>query len=373
MSVMISRPLQIVIDDLGWFCPDDDRETGGASRSGASRRHDHRDYIAINELGRQLNMKVNCAFVVGEWDPDNRLKGIKCLSKYDGRWDNARYLDREETRLCAEAINASGFIDVGLHGLMHGYYTPGIDNTDLSDYYYEINGLLHRVNASEIRRRLDCFFDLLKYWGINRPVNSFVPPSGAYRWNELSDILSDYGIEYISTIFKDMCTEGEKPVSVGIERSGIINADRNHNLIPWDETGSDFSSLPTDITGIFGAHWPNFLHDDPERNMEIVENAVDYFKRCARTFGTVLSRDMRFCVTQLMFSKHGSLIEKNGIISIDVGNVPRHPLINDTFCISADVPLTAVSGCTIAEYENNGGFVTYAVKPAADTITLKTM
>lgn len=370
MSVMISKPLQIVIDDLGWFCPDDDRETGGASRSGASRRHDHRDYAAINELGKKLNMKVNCAFVVGEWDPDNRLKDIKCLSKYGNNWDNARFFNPEEMRLCVETINASEYIDFGLHGLMHGYYTSGIDNTDLSDYYYEIKKQLFMVDEAEIRRRLDCFFDLLKYHGIEKHVNSFVPPSAGYRWNELSHILADYGVEYSSTFFHAMPADDEKPARAGIERSGVITVERTHEPLPWDMTGADFSILPDDLTGIFGAHWPNFLHDDPERNMEIVENAVDYFKRCSRTFGTVLTPDMRFYVTQMMFCEYGKLTEINGNISIDITNVPRHPAMNGFFCITSAEPLKAVSGCTVEEYEKHDGFIIYKVTPTENTLTL---
>ena len=106
-KIVIPRPLQIVIDDLGWFCPTDDRAAGGPSRTGMSRYHVAADYEAINYLGERLGMKINCAFVVGEWDPDNRLRSVKHLSKYGDGWDNAAHLDREEMRRCAEVINTS--------------------------------------------------------------------------------------------------------------------------------------------------------------------------------------------------------------------------------------------------------------------------
>ena len=66
MDIMIPRPLQIVVDDLGWFCGDDDRESGGASRSGMPRRHNHKDYMAMNELGKALDQKIFCAFCLAE-------------------------------------------------------------------------------------------------------------------------------------------------------------------------------------------------------------------------------------------------------------------------------------------------------------------
>lgn len=78
--MLIPSCLYITMDDLGWFCGTDDRPAGGSSRSGMPRRHCAEDYAAVNELGRRLNMKINCAFVLGEWDPDNRLKRIPYLS-----------------------------------------------------------------------------------------------------------------------------------------------------------------------------------------------------------------------------------------------------------------------------------------------------
>ena len=54
-DILIPQPLQIVIDDLGWFCGDDDRTNGGASRTGMPRRHCYKDYEAINELGKALD------------------------------------------------------------------------------------------------------------------------------------------------------------------------------------------------------------------------------------------------------------------------------------------------------------------------------
>ena len=59
MAIMtIPRPLQIALDDVGWFCAEDDRKQGGPSRTGVTRRHCYKDYIAVNELGKRLGMKI---------------------------------------------------------------------------------------------------------------------------------------------------------------------------------------------------------------------------------------------------------------------------------------------------------------------------
>ena len=57
-TALIPRPLQIVVDDVGWFNGKDDREDGGPSRTGMPRRHVAEDILAINRLGKALNMNI---------------------------------------------------------------------------------------------------------------------------------------------------------------------------------------------------------------------------------------------------------------------------------------------------------------------------
>jgi hypothetical protein len=78
---VIPNALQIVIDDLGWMNSKDDRENKGPSRTAMPRNHVAEDYAAINALGKALGMRINCAFVIGEWDPDNRLKKLPNFSE----------------------------------------------------------------------------------------------------------------------------------------------------------------------------------------------------------------------------------------------------------------------------------------------------
>lgn len=368
MAIMtIPRPLHIALDDLGWFCSEDDRKQGGPSRTGVTRRHCYKDYYAVNELGKALNMKISCAFVLGEWDPDNRLSSVKCLSKYGDNWDNASYLDKEEMKRAVKAINECEYIDLTVHGLMHGYYTEGIDNTDESDYYYRINKELFMIPEEEVRHRLDCFFDLLKYYGIEKKINAFIPPSFTYRWDEISKILKDYGIEYVSTIFRTMKYVGDKKEIVDIEENGIVNIDRNNNLIPWNEFNSDFSRLKTDVNGIFGMHWPNFLHEDENKSMEVVERWVEYFEKCSQNFGTVISKDIEFCANQSLFCKYAKISEVDGVTYIDVTDVPEK-YRNNVFYVSSKEPIETWIGCEVYDYEKKDGFATYAIKPLMDTM-----
>ena len=366
-NFIIPNALQIVVDDLGWMNGKDDRENGGPSRTGMPRKHCAEDYAAVNELGKTIGMKINCAFVIGEWDPDNRLGSVKCLSKYGDNWDNASHLDKEEMQKCIDAVNSSEYIDLNLHGLLHGYYADGTDNTDESDFYYRVNKELIMVSEDEIRHRLECFFDLLNYYKINKKIDSFIPPTFSYRFNEISKLLPDYGIKYVSTIFRTMVYDGEPKTIIDIEENGIITVDRNNNLIPWNAYNCDFSDLPTDVTGVFGAHWPNFLHVDPDKNSEVIEKAVDYFNKCSRSFGTVLSKGIEFCVNQSVFHKYAKISEHEGVTYIDIGGVPEE-YKNNIFYVSSKEPIESFIGCVVYDYEQKDGFATYAVKPLMDTM-----
>ena len=103
-DIMIPQALQIVVDDLGWFCGDDDRKSGGASRTGMPRHHGYKDYEAIHELGKALNQKILCGFCLAEWDPDNRMRTIPYLSKYGDDWNNAAYYDARIAAECEHDI-----------------------------------------------------------------------------------------------------------------------------------------------------------------------------------------------------------------------------------------------------------------------------
>ncbi len=367
-KVIIPNPLQIVMDDLGWFCGNDDRKNGGPSRTGVPRRHCPADYYAVNELGKRLDMKINCAFVLGEWDDDNRLKSVKNLSKYGDNWDNARYFDKSEMEKVVEAINSSEYIDFAVHGLLHGYYTDGIDNTDESDYYYSVNKELFIIDEQEIRHRLDCYFDLVKHHGINKNINSMVPPSFTYRWNSLSNILKDYGIKYISTIFKKMEYPGEsKPVFAGVE-NGIITVDRNCNKVPWDAFSYDITKCE-DTVGIFGVHWPNILDEISSPCPAIIDKWVEYFQRCSQNFGTILSKDMKFCATQSLYKSLSSITESYGTYTVDLSDVPILPQMQDVFYISTKQPILNHTGCELKLYETKKDFISYEIRPTKKIIT----
>lgn len=369
-NFVLPNALQIVIDDLGWMNSKDDRADKGPSRTAMPRNHVAEDYIAINELGKTLGMKINCAFVIGEWDPDNRLKALPNFSKYGDAWDNAKYLDREALKKIVEVVNASDYIDISIHGLMHGYYMDGVDNHDASDFFYQKNKVKYMLPEAELRARLDAFFGLLEYHGVKKEINSYVPSSALYIFDSMSKILPEYGVKYILQPF--FCTDfgEEKPFLVTVEND-IITTDRNHfienhtsidNVLPWDQCESDFCALPK-AKCVIGSHFPNYLHRDPKRNGELTAAIASYVKSCADTFGSMMSRDLGFYSTQALYKRFSKTEEKNGVFTIDVSQVPKPAGNLGKFYISSKKAISSCIGGEMKLYETKETHLTYEVIP----------
>jgi len=356
------------MDDVGWFNGSDDRKNGGSARTAMTRRHCAADYEAINELGRRLDMKINCAFVIGEWDDDNRLKRVPYLSKFGDAWNNAAYLGREEMAAVKAAVNASPYIDIAVHGLMHNYYNPNVPYSN-TDYYYYEDKVCRAIPEKEIRMRLDAFFDMLDHHGIEKNVNSFIPPNFTYKWGSISHILRDYEIKYASTVFTSMkLPDGfDCPNTAGVD-NGIITVNRNVNFVPWYEISTNLDECEP-VSGIFGCHWPNVLHEDPSRHKEVIDGWVRYFDRCSNTYGIILSKDIAFAATQSLYREYAKTEFADNIIRIDISDVPKNGGLNECFYISSRSEITYCNGCDISVHERKNGFINYKIIPHTNVMT----
>ena len=62
--------------------------------------------------------------------------------------------------------------------------------------------------------------------------------------------------------------EGAQYELFGVD-SGVMTVDRGSDLLDWDVIGTKPEGVIKGST--CGLHWPNLLHENPERNSEIVE------------------------------------------------------------------------------------------------------
>ena len=366
-KIIIPAPLQIVMDDLGWFNGTDGRKNMEPARTGVTRRHTVEDYEVVNEIGRQLGMRINGAFVLGEWDCDRRSESIPHLSRYGRDRGIASGFDEREAKSCADVINSSEFIDFALHGLYHSYYVEG-GSYNNSDYYFSENGRLIPAPEDEIRMRLDCFYGLMEQHGLQKTVNSFVPPCFHYQADHIAKILKDYGIIYASTVFKDVFRE-DFSLGVALD-NGITVVDRSYNPLPWNAMECYLDGLPV-ARGVFGCHWANVCCADSRDNFKLVDSWVKYFRRCQRSFGVILSKDIGFCAAQSLYGKYSRVTFADGKYTVDISALPMVKGIGESFFISSLRPLTHFSDCDAEIYEKFDGFINYKVTPKNKIFTLE--
>jgi hypothetical protein len=157
----------------------------------------------------------------------------------------------------------------------------------------------------QVELHLDYFGKLIDQNQLGSFPTSFVPTAFLHGFGltgphkvSMAQVLKKRGINYINTPFNNMYNaEGAQFELFGID-SGVITVDRGEDLLNWDAFGGKPSG---EITGpTCGLHWPNMLHEDPERNSEIVDAWVNLLKPYNDKPETLLARDSSSFRNQLV-------------------------------------------------------------------------
>ncbi|MDK1032648.1 MAG: hypothetical protein QGD94_11615, partial [Planctomycetia bacterium] len=113
----IPLPLQVVIDDVGWWSGEDGHERGEPFRSGFVRNHVPVDYEAIASLGRQLGMRPQASMILCEWDTENILGELPGSQWMGAGWDNRRWVG-PHLEEAADIIRSNPLhFELGFHGV----------------------------------------------------------------------------------------------------------------------------------------------------------------------------------------------------------------------------------------------------------------
>jgi hypothetical protein len=376
----IPQSFLIVIDDVGWWCGKDQRYKNGPSRTGLEcRRHSVNDYKAVIEIGMSLNMRILCGFAIGEWDRTNVLARVRNSNKYGMRWDNASRLDPaiDEAR---DLINRScEHIEMAIHGLVHYYWDE--NGKLLGPEFYQRETEQNKLVMTPpdiVREHLDAYFEIYRQNGLNAEIMSYIPPCFWHVYSNKEDhisyILSQYGIQYISTLLGAMGnTSGMELQDVCVENE-IINVDRTKDFIPWHIVGA---APPDKIKhGYFGMHWPNILHEDVEKNTEIVQEWIRYFSRYRNQFDILIARDNAMASRQALYRKFTTVDSSQDLIRLDFQAVDasgaRDP--GSSLYINIRHPLMPVTdqSADLEVYEVQEGFTTYRLtrRPTGGAMTM---
>jgi hypothetical protein len=366
--IFIPYGFLIVVDDVGWWCGYDQRYKNGPTRSGIERYHCIEDYKAIIEIGKSLNMRIKCGFVAGEWDRNNILAKVPNSNKHGSDWDNASRL-HPQIEEAAHLINAnSPYIELAMHGVMH-MYRDDDGKMQPAEFYQrdEKTGKNRMMPPSVIRRHIDAFFEILRQNRLSTDIVSFIPPCFIYTYSKeddhLSHILAEYGIKYISTPFPSMqYTSSEKPVSACVE-NGIITVDRTGDLTGWYEV--DAKTPETIKKSYYGMHWPNFLNQDPDKNMDTVNRWIRYFKKYEGQFEILPARNNMEGSSQALYKRFIDMkvSEDKAVLDFTEPNLREATGLTDYFFINAknNVTLSADSSVDIEADKIYEDYTTYKI------------
>jgi len=298
MQIHIPMPLQLVIDDVGWWCGADGSAIGEPYRTGIERDHVPADYEAIASLGRELNIRPQAAMILCEWDRENVLQKVPTATWMGESWDNSKWVGPWLDEAAAVFRDQAEHIEFTLHGVGHEYWDEqGMTRAE----WHDSEGRLRPKD--QIRAHLDAFAEIMEQNDLGPFPESFVPCAFLHRFglgeDGLIPILKEYGVKYMSTPWSTMASEREPEEQwFGVE-CGMMNVDRGGNGVSW----RDLDTVPeADMPGpICGIHWPNLLHSDPDRNEEAVERWEALLGEYDERPDRVLSRDTAECWTQLAY------------------------------------------------------------------------
>ena len=389
-SVKIPLAYQVVMDDIGWFTGSDDRHLGMPSRSGMTRNHVAEDYLVINEIGKKIGQKICGAFVIGEWDKNNRLRGKAHMTPKPNEWNCKKSINMPEAERCFEAIEGSEYLEVALHGLLHSYWDEEMGHDDQQYYIrprkgYSGNERLIPVPDSYFEDCIDTFLEIYRDWGFSRKLTSFISPGSAYGPLESSlgfaKILRERGFTKWANYWQCI----KKPCEI---IDGLTFVNKGTGYVPWNaydinpDLLPDYSPADNDgrvrpMGTVFGLHWPNFLRFDPNKNFEQVDAWVSFFRRQSEIFGLMISRDMSHAAHQAQYQRYTEMSFGDGEIILDFEAVDALPAIDKSFemyvSLKKGLVPTGAEGADISLYETKRDFRTYRLvrKGSRAVINLK--
>jgi hypothetical protein len=328
VTAVVPMPVQVVIDDVGWWSGHDGSLQQEPYRTGINRNHVPEDYEAIVHLGQRLGIRPQAAMILCEWDRDNILRTLPTSTWMGSNWDNRKWVGPWLEKAADIIRSNAAHFEMTVHGVGHEYWTDGkFTRAEWADS----NGTMRPLD--QVEAHLDGYEALLNQNQLGPLPTSFVPtaflhgfgPTDGHR-QSLAEILKRRGVLYINTPFESMYNRAAVRHGVFGFDAGVITIDRGQDLLEWNDIGkTPVGQLHGPTCGM---HWPNLLHPEPERNLEVVEGWVRLLQPCHSAMETLLAADSESFRNQLVHHVCTQLTITDDDIRMDfakVDSLPRLP------------------------------------------------
>jgi hypothetical protein len=291
VAIAIPQPLQVVIDDVGWWSGEDGSARQEPYRTGIDRNHVPADYRAIVELGRALGVRPQAALVLCEWDKANILRALPESTWMGERWDNSRWVGPWQDEAADIIRTNRRHFECTIHGLGHELWTEG--RFTRAEWATKDG----RMRPPEmVERHLDAFAAIMDQHRLGELPRSFVPTAFCHAFGpsegrdvSMAALLRRRGVTYINTPFRSMANATAVSHGVFGFDAGVMTVDRGEDLLNWNVIGQAPTGRLAGPT--CGLHWPNLLHPDPERNLEVVAGWIELLRPYDSRFDRLLSPD----------------------------------------------------------------------------------
>jgi hypothetical protein len=300
VTAVLPMPIQVVVDDVGWWSGHDGSKEQEPYRTGIPRNHVPEDYEAIVQLGRALNIRPQAAMILCEWDKDNILRKLPTSTWMGPEWDNKKWVGPWLEEAADIIRNNSKHLELTLHGVGHEFWADGrFTRAEWADS----SGIMRPLG--QVEAHLDAYEALLNQHQLGPLPSSFVPtaflhgfgPTDRHRVS-MAEMLKRRGVVYINTPFEGMRNrEAVRDGFFGFD-AGVMTVDRGQDLLDWNNVGMKPSGELRGPT--CGMHWPNLLHLNPERNSEIVEGWIRLLQPYQQKMETLLAPNSESFRTQLI-------------------------------------------------------------------------
>ena len=340
VSVFIPMPIQVVIDDVGWWSGKDGSKYQQPYRTGIDRNHVVADYEAIVTLGRRLGIRPQAAMVLCEWDRENILKKLPTSTWMGEKWDNSRWVGPWLDEAADVILSNKEHFEFTMHGIGHEWWENGVFTR--AEWATDDGTMRPR---DQVEKHLDFFGKLMEQNRLGSFPVSFVPTAFNHGFGltgdhkvSMAELLKKRGVTYINTPFDQIQNrENIQFNDFGFD-SGVMTVDRGGDLLDWNNIGMTPSG---EIKGpTCGMHWPNLLHEDPDRNPEIVEGWVNLLAPYKDKPDTMLAENSFFFQKQLLHHQVTKINTEDRAIKLDFSETDKTPkLLNpDELVIKVDSP-----------------------------------
>ena len=334
-EVYFPEPFAFSIHDLGWMTGTNEGDTEGGKgpfRAGVDREFDVKDYEAIIAIAKEAGTRIRGMFVMCELDRLNVLKNYPTTTPGREDWDNSIHVSKKQLDIIEYAKNNSKYLEFGLHGVCHGYWT---DDGKMHPEWCKSKSEPWPVES--IRDHIQAMKQILAQYGLSQVYGHSFPESfdagnNSYYWNpnpqkdeySLGELLKKEGTKYVSNDLSSYpaATNPPEGENAGGFDYGILVLCKGGGGVPWYK----YASLPEEPAdkqdcNMIRLHFPNFLAQDQFLQEDVNKEFISYYKKTQAIPERYVAKNTEQFYSQWLYQQYSTVTvsPKNEVLIDNLG------------------------------------------------------